>query len=349
MPKSTCQSFQVRVPVSLPPATEVFDTYWRFAAERQVIFFNRLRGAPGPWTDDAILRHHKFTNAYRASDRVSQFLIRRVIYDGDQRPEEIFFRILLFKFFNRIDTWQRLTSAFGSVSYRDYSFDRYDHILSNVLDRKEKLFSAAYIMPSGSRLFNEKRKHRTLLKLLDRMMEDEVPSQIASARSMQEGFAILRSYPLIGDFLAYQYITDINYSTIANWSEMEFTVAGPGARDGIAKCFGSPLSLTEEDIIRLVAENQTIEFERRGLHFQSLWGRPLQLIDCQNLFCEVDKYSRIKHPSIPGRSGRTRIKQRFTFNPEPVSHWYPPKWGINEKMCDTNRKRGIRRKDENEF
>ena len=86
--------------------TIVYDTYWRFAVERQNIFFSRVAGNSPPWTDDQILREYKFTNAYRASDRVSQYLIRHVIYKGDQSPEEVFFRILLFKFFNKIETWE---------------------------------------------------------------------------------------------------------------------------------------------------------------------------------------------------------------------------------------------------
>jgi len=51
---------------------------------------------------------YRFTNVYRASDRVSQYLIRRVIYEGDQSEEEVFFRTLLFKIFNRIETWEIL-------------------------------------------------------------------------------------------------------------------------------------------------------------------------------------------------------------------------------------------------
>ncbi len=64
--------------------------------------------------------------------------------------------------------------------------------------------------------------------------------------------------------------------------------------------------------------------------FDDLWGRALQLIDCQNLFCEVDKYARAAHPEVRGLSGRTRIKQRFSPRTEPITAWYPPKWGINE-------------------
>src|ERR1051325_10092909 len=62
--------------------TVVFTTYWRFAAERQKIFFRRLKKPNPPWTTDPLLQQHKFTNAYRASDRVSQYLIRHVIYSS---------------------------------------------------------------------------------------------------------------------------------------------------------------------------------------------------------------------------------------------------------------------------
>jgi hypothetical protein len=84
-----------------------------------------------------------------------------------------------------------------------------------------------------------------------------------------------------------------------------------------------------------MADRQEREFERLGLTFRSLFGRPLQLIDCQNLFCEVDKYSRVFHPDIEGRSGRTRIKQRFAPKAAPIQYWYPPKWGINESIPTT--------------
>ena len=90
--------------------------------------------------------------------------------------------------------------------------------------------------------------------------------------------------------------------------------------------------LKEADIIKLMAEHQDEEFNRLGLEFQSLWGRPLQLIDVQNLFCEVDKYSRVAHPNISGISGRKKIKQKFRMNPSPIEYWYPPKWGLNEQL-----------------
>ena len=82
----------------------------------------------------------------------------------------------------------------------------------------------------------------------------------------------------------------------------------------------------------MMADNQEREFERLGIKFQSLWGRRLQLIDCQNLFCEVDKYARVAHPDVAGISGRTRIKQKFSPTGPLDLPWYPPKWGINSKI-----------------
>ena len=85
-------------------------------------------------------------------------------------------------------------------------------------------------------------------------------------------------------------------------------------------------------MIKLVAERQDREFERLGLNFQNLWGRKLQLIDCQNLFCEVDKYARVAHPDITGITGRNRIKQRFKVTPRKIPFFYPPKWKINDRI-----------------
>lgn len=312
--------------------TIVFETYWRFAAERQNIFFRKLEGKSAPWTEDAILAKYRFTNVYRAADRVSQYLIRNVIYEGEQSAKELLFRTILFRTFNRIDTWELLEKNLGVISYREYSFKHYDEILSRALDRGERIYSAAYIMPSGKNIFGYSRKHRNHLKLLEKMMDEDVHVRISETQSMKAAFELLRSYPMIGDFLAYQYVIDINYGEMTDFSEIEFVVPGPGAKSGIKKCFKSLGGLKECDIIRLVAERQEEEFARRGLKFQTLWGRPLQLIDCQNLFCEVDKYARLAHPKIKGRTLRTQIKQKYRLNLESIQYWFPPKWGLNERM-----------------
>ena len=310
-------------------ATAVYETYWKFAAERQEVFFRKLEGRPPPWTTDPAIARHKFTNAYRAADRVSQYLIRHVIYEGDLSVPEVFFRTILFKLFNKIETWELLKFELGEISWEGYSFDQFDSVLAGALSSKTPIYSAAYIMPSGNTTFGYRQKHRNHLKLLERMMEDELPHRIAAVPTMRQAFETLRSYPTIGDFLAYQFVTDLNYSEICDFSEMEFVVPGPGARDGIHKCFSDLGGLNESDVIRLVTERQEYEFAHLGLEFRSLWGRRLQLIDCQNLFCEVSKYARVMHPGVAGVNSRSRIKQIYRASGKPLEFWFPPKWGIN--------------------
>ena len=318
-------------PLAPARTTNVYDTYWYFAAERQEIFFRRYEREKAPWTDDVILNSYKFTNAYRASDRVSQYLIRHVIYEGDQSVDELFFRIMLFKIFNKISTWKLFIKAFGEVRYADYKQEHYDKVVTDAMARGEAVFSAAYIMPSGSSAFGSKKKHRNYLQLLEKMMQENAPLRIANARRMRDAFEILLGYQTIGDFLAYQLVTDLNYSCLTNFSEMEFVMPGPGARSGIRKCFETTGGLSEADLIRRVTDMQEKEFEQRDIRFRSLWGRQLQLIDCQNLFCEVDKYARIAHPEANGVGNRSQIKQKFEVKDNPrIDYWYPPKWGIND-------------------
>jgi hypothetical protein len=164
------------------------------------------------------------------------------------------------------------------------------------------------------------------------MLKDNIARKIVESHSFESVFRLLRSYPLIGDFLAYQYAIDINYSETIDFSESEFVAAGPGSRSGIRKCFANTAMISDEQVIRLVTELQEQEFSQRGIHFQWLGGRRLQLIDIQNIFCEIDKYSRVRFPEVIGTANRMKIKQRFKPHPNRIKHWYPPKWGINEKI-----------------
>lgn len=309
--------------------TPVFESYWRFAAERQAIYFRRMADPVGPWTKDPILETFRFTNAYRASDRVSQYLIREIQYHPDRpsRPSEVFFRTILFKLFNRVGTWEELERRLGPLVWDRVDLDNVAKTLDRMMGRGTKLYSAAYIMPSPA--LGHKRKHANHLALLARMMNDRLPDRICQAPSLQDIYALLVSYPGIGPFLAFQYAIDLNYAAFLTHEESEFVVAGPGAADGIAKCFEDTGGRSPEEIIYWVYERQEEAFRSAGIKFQTLFGRRLQPIDCQNLFCEISKYARVAHPHIRGLTGRTRIKQIYHQTVEPLPRpMFPPRWGL---------------------
>jgi hypothetical protein len=294
------------------------------------MYYRRLRDPAGPWTDDAVLAAHRFTNTFRAADRVSQYLIREIQYHPGRSPApaEVFFRTMLFKLFNRIETWEEIERKVGPVSWQSVNLDGVSAVLDDMLASGSRVYSAAYIMPSPA--FGHARKHRNHLALLSRMMEDGLAGRLANARSLQGVYEMIRAYPGLGPFLAFQYAIDLNYSTLLQFNEDEFVVAGPGALDGIAKCFRAPGRSDPAEIIHLMVERQEDEFRALGINFPGLFGRRLQPIDCQNLFCEISKYARAAHPEVRGVSGRTRIKQRYDAKrqqpaPEPL---FPPKWQL---------------------
>jgi hypothetical protein len=299
--------------------TEVFDSYWRFAAERQAIFHRRLAGEAGPWTTDLVLRSHRFTNAYRVADRVSQYLIREVQQRADrsQVPRELFFRTMLFKLFNRVETWEALEECLGPLAWATVDLDAAASILDERQDRGLCNYSAAYIMPAPR--LGHARKHSNHLTLLARMMDDRLPERLRQAPSLAVVYERLSSYPGLGPFLAFQYTIDLNYSDLLDFDEDDFVVAGPGALDGIAKCFEHTEGRSAAEVIAWMVERQEAEFDRLGLSFQPLLGRRLHLIDCQNLFCEISKYARVAHPEASGLSGRTRIKQAYRVHSRPLA------------------------------
>jgi 5-hmdU DNA kinase, helical domain len=318
--------------------TIVFESYWKFAAERHRIYLKRLAGSPPPWTNDPILEAHKFTNTFRAADRVSQYCIRQVIYGsgGSMDPEETVFRVLLFKFFNTITAWETLTNAFGPLTWRRFDAKAYGDTLGRAWKQGAQIWpSRVYVQNQNYRtdlLF----KHERYLALLEYMMRSGVTKQLQAARTYEQAFNVLRVYPLHKKaFIPMQHLTDINYSPVINFDEDDFIAPGGGAIRGINKCFD--LHLKDENptlqdlkdganIIRMCVDGQEGFLEHFGEQSVTLCRRRLHSIDAQNLFCECDKFSRIAHPQFTSaRSKAPKKLQPLGPLPQP---FFPPKWGL---------------------
>lgn len=310
---------------------DIYNLYWYFACERQNIFNKKINGFDEPWSDDNILRKYKFCNAYRVNDRVSQYLLQNVIYtQKNYTDEDIIFRIVLFKIFNKVETWELLNEEIGNITLDTFDFKLYSDILGTAKEKGIVIYNDAYIS-CANKSFGYNYKHDNHLALLHKMFViDKMQDKIIKSKSMEEAFLIIKSYPLIGNFMAYQLITDINYSNVVNFTETSFTVAGPGSIRGINKCFPDLGTQSYEDIIKLMCEKQEVEFKRLGLDFKGLRNRPLQYIDCQNLFCELDKYCREAKPNL--KSNREKIKKKYLPKGYKISYIYPPKWNLEIRL-----------------
>jgi hypothetical protein len=315
-----------------PQPSPGYEIYWRFAAARQLRYRERLGvpafGARPTGADEAVLARHRFTNAYRASDRVSQYLLVNVIYDRPRPWRDVFARVLLFKLFNRIETWEYLQQHLGDIDANVVLGTSIEDRLAELVQRRP-VYSAAYIMPPP--MDRSGPKYLRHVNLLRDMLRGGLHERVVDAPDLSSIYHLLAAHQGIGPFLAYQYATDLNYADALGHDESTFVVAGPGASRGLRKCFLSPGDYGEADLIRWVADQQHEAFVALDLPWHDLWGRPLQLIDAQNLFCEVDKYTRAANPELARYAAGSRIKQLYRRLPESLSAWFPPRWGINER------------------
>ena len=311
----------------LIPRDEIFDIYWYFAHERNEIFYRKMNGDPKPWTNDAILQKYKFTNTYRVNDRVSQYLLSNVIYNGKEyKPEDMMFRIILFKIFNTEPTWQALEKEFGDITLDNFDAEVYGEFIDK-LSCIQPVESTAYMLYPLAGKYQS--KHRNYLLLLEKEFKKKnLGERLLEARNFRKAFEVMNSVGGFGKFISYQYITDLNYSPFVNWQECDFTIPGGGAKRGIAKVFKSLGGLSEEQAIWYMYDHQEEEFAKRGYNFHKLGNkRRMQPIDCQNVFCETDKYCREAHPEL--KSACAQIKNTYTKSKPSINFIYPPKWGLD--------------------
>jgi len=310
------------------PRQGVYELYWQFASRRQAAFERRIAGKNAPWSDDPILQEFKFCNVYRAADRVSQYMIREVCYaDEVGSAADRAFQIVAFRTFSKISTWNRLMALLdGPPLIRDLADGSFVAALDRIKREDGGLYTGAFIL-CANKAFGHDEKHHNHAALFEKMfVQDAVADRLIGANSFEGLVRTLEGYPLMGPFMAYQTAVDLNYSELTDFSENDYTQAGPGAVRGLAKVFENLGDYTPSEAIQWMVDRQEVEFERLDLPFSGLFGRPLQAIDCQGLFCETDKYCREAAPELT--SNRSRIKARYRPSTTPLELFFPPKWQL---------------------
>jgi hypothetical protein len=178
--------------------TSVLDELYHWIVARHEIYLARVRGRPAnEWTDDEILRRHKFTNVFRELDRVTQYEIRNVIggsptslEDDEDAIREAVFRVLIFKIFNRPSTWELLNeSEVGPVSWKTFDFNKYKKVLDRAHAKGVILYNSAYqiLPPMEFKDYEDcpttSSKH---LKLVALMMEEGLAEDLMASKTIEE-------------------------------------------------------------------------------------------------------------------------------------------------------------------
>lgn len=281
--------------------------YFYFISERMNIFWKRIDNQKSPWTTDPILAQHKFTNAYRFLDRESQYLISQIINPFQGKPEDLILCIIIYKIFNKSQTWEYLLTKLGTYP-RVSTFDpvQIAAYLSQ-LQATQPIFNNAYMMTGSSSKYHLGTKHETRLTILQKEFIPLI-SKLITSTSLEEIYNNLRTITFFWPFIAMQYSIDLNYLPLWQFDENEFIIAWIGARRWIHKCFDD--FDTYEWVLYWIYEHFDKLSQEFWLEPKLIPGRKLSMIDIQWWFCETDKYLRWVKPEV---GKKMRIKQ--TYNP----------------------------------
>ncbi|CAE6443536.1 unnamed protein product [Rhizoctonia solani] len=323
----------VPLPVSL-----MLDTMFYWIHERHELFLRRFEGHPPPWTEDDILRNHRFTNVSRTYDRATQFLINRVINVGDQAHEELFFRTVLFRLFNRISTYEYLERRCGPLTIANFDIPRWSAALSKLQSKGNSLYTGAYQVnwPNFGAETANKPSHEKHFILIKHMLDDRLPDKVKRCTRLKAAFESILAYPSCGQFISYQLALDLNMLPEVNYDQDAWAPVGPGSMRGLLKMFGPGVKGIENEAMLYLLSIQDQHWRRLGvdmdrpIHGPGLCPPRIGLPEIEHGLCEVDKYSRMRHPDITLGGGRIPkvIKHRFKeeFATQPVTRNLPLKW-----------------------
>jgi len=278
--------------MSKPLGASPEETFWYWIRERHSIYLKRKAGQPKPWTDDPILQTYRFCNPFRENDKVTTWLREHFIPLGWHRSDAVLaFNLVWFRMFNRIETAQ----ALGFLD----SWDP-EGVKSLLRERLKthRVFTGAYIIRSEFGKPKIDSIVDTLTKVYD--ARQELVDEINTSRSLEHTTKWLTRFPYIGDFMAFEMVSDMRHSRLLDTAVdiMTWANPGPGAFRGLRRIFGEPKMrkdgnveqyLSKPKMVPLMQELLARSEEKLGADFP-----PLEMRDIEHSLCEFDKYSRVK-------------------------------------------------------
>lgn len=288
---------------------ENIELFYEFINERQNIWVNRfVKKLPrSSWTNDEILKRYKFTNVYRILDPGTEYVIKNILGKGSN--EEVFFNIIVYRIFNRIETYEQIGYIKLSDYYEGYIFDK----LKKYREEGNPVFTSAF-MVTGVRFAGSDDKvvnYEYIIKCIyDKLKNLYVMCN--EAKKMEWAHISLCREKGISDFLAYQIMLDCMYGKILSFDEdtSNWTIAGNGARRGLNYVFNNLRKEEELDAMIHLRDEQERYFSVFDIDYQHLHYfrkdykyKYISLSNIENCLCEFSKYMKVKKGE-----GRPRVK-----------------------------------------
>jgi len=286
--------------------TEPLKKFFYYMSERQNIWYRRfVLEQPPPWTENKLFQELRLCNVYRELDRGTNFVTEHIM-GADAKPEDLLFRILLYRMFNEIGTYNVLRPLL-----KNFNGEKAAEILIKKQLRGEVVFRGSWLT-AGTGLHGPGSKIRDYCQVAEGVYRTrkDFYSMISKTRNIREGWEAIKGVKWMGGFMGYQVALDYSYITELGWKEDEWVYVGPGAKKGIYWLMGeSPLTDSDlkdleafskkpvdyEQAIRNLQENQASYFKKFGLEFKKWNGKDLDVHNCEFSLCEFNKTMRAQH------------------------------------------------------
>ena len=269
--------------------------FFYYINERHSITLKRSIGEPFPWTDDEILQTYSFCNVFRELDKVTVWIRENWKEPYADHPN-LPFAMAVARQINWPDTLQEI----GFPEH--WNPERVKAIMQARLDRKEKVYTGAYML-TGT--LGGTKVEQTIDKILTPLYES--PPQIIPY-SLEETWKKYLPYPGFSGFMAYEVVTDLRHSKYLENADdiMTWANAGPGAKRGLNRIHGRPLEQT------IKAKQLTEEMKEllavSGDYLLDVVP-DLEMREIEHCLCEYDKYERV-------RLGEGRPRAKFKYKGE---------------------------------
>ncbi len=279
-----------RFTIDLPE--EQIEEYFATARVRYNIMLRRNEGMLPPWTVDVAFSKYRFCNVFREDDRVTK-LVRLHVREPLRKSTRVLTALVAARFFNREETIVKLADADLFVHWDSR---RACEILKDV----RPVVGSAYMITTPTGL----KKLEGVCAVVDMSVKPglEIMTRITPGQTtLQEVWEKVRMLPFLGDFLAYEIVTDLRHTAWLDQAPDIFTwaVPGPGAVKGLAwlahKDFEAVRYGTQQTRdAALDAMRRLRIFSRVNALWPREWPR-WEMREVEHWLCEYAKWVRVRY------------------------------------------------------
>lgn len=324
------------------------DSFFAFARERHSIYLRRKAGQPPPWTEDPILQQYRFTNVYRELDATTVWF-REHVRDPLRDKPEVLLATVVFRLFNRITTGEAIFSQPalglddekpGETAWQAFLRTLDTHLLRGSI--RQYCDPGPYV--TGSYIIKTPDGYDKLdgvLKIIEWFCQhrypvsDTAPEFLGGPRlefqwrgaavamqsrpwSLQDACSYIGQFPFIGDFTAYEIVSDLRHTALLDKAPdiMTWANPGPGCRRGLNVVMGrqpnenvskGQMLIEMRNILTFLPDYWPVEGSRwtemakRASNWpRGEWPR-WEMREVEHTLCEYYKYHRVGHGGPPPR------------------------------------------------